>query len=64
MLIIHEVMGRNCGWLTAYTAKVYHDQLNNKNFVPKIGLSKKFDKMFTQFLFQKWKLIWEKKLID
>ena len=40
MLIIHEVMGRNCGWLTAYTAKLYHDQLNNKKFLPKIGLSK------------------------
>ena len=22
MLILHEVMGRDCGWLTAYTAKV------------------------------------------
>ena len=29
MLIIHEVMGRNCGWLTAYTAKVYHDNLKS-----------------------------------
>ncbi len=40
MLIIHEVMGRNCGWLTAYTAQVYRDRLNAMEFVPGIGLSK------------------------
>ena len=26
MLIIHECMGRDCGYLTAYTAKCYHDE--------------------------------------
>lgn len=40
MLIIHEVMGRNCGWLTAYTAKVYQERLNAMDFVPSLGLSK------------------------
>jgi pyrophosphate--fructose-6-phosphate 1-phosphotransferase len=40
MLIIHEVMGRNCGWLTAYTAQVYRERLAQKEFVPGIGLSK------------------------
>jgi pyrophosphate--fructose-6-phosphate 1-phosphotransferase len=40
MLIIHEVMGRNCGWLTAYTAKVYQERLNEMAFVPSLGLSK------------------------
>ena len=35
-LIIHEVMGRNCGWLTAYTAKVYRDRLKKRNFLPEI----------------------------
>jgi len=40
MLIIHEVMGRNCGWLTAYTAQVYRDRLAKMEFVPGIGLSK------------------------
>jgi pyrophosphate--fructose-6-phosphate 1-phosphotransferase len=40
MLIIHEVMGRNCGWLTAYTAQVYRDRLAEMEFVPGIGLSK------------------------
>jgi diphosphate-dependent phosphofructokinase len=29
MLIVHEVMGRNCGWLTAYTAKIYRDRLTD-----------------------------------
>ena len=40
MLIMHEVMGRNCGWLTAYTAKAYQDDLNKLDFLPQIGLSK------------------------
>ena len=35
-LIIHEVMGRNCGWLTAYTAKQYHERLKKRNFLPEI----------------------------
>lgn len=40
MLIIHEVMGRNCGWLTGYTAKVYHENLEELDFLPQVGLSK------------------------
>jgi len=40
MLIIHEVMGRNCGWLTAYTAKVYHERLEALDFLPQVGLSR------------------------
>ncbi len=40
MLIIHEVMGRNCGWLTGYTAKVYHETLEELDFLPQMGLSK------------------------
>ena len=39
-LIIHEVMGRNCGWLTAYTAKEYHERLNEKIFLPEILIEK------------------------
>ena len=35
-LIIHEVMGRNCGWLTAYTAKEYHDRLKKRDFLPEL----------------------------
>ncbi len=41
MLIIHEVMGRNCGWLTTYTAKTYRERLQKLDFLPQIGLSKK-----------------------
>lgn len=39
MLIIHEVMGRNCGWLTAATAVAYHDLIAKMPFVPELGLS-------------------------
>ena len=40
-LIIHEVMGRNCGWLTAYSANFYQKEiLKNMNFISHIGLSK------------------------
>jgi pyrophosphate--fructose-6-phosphate 1-phosphotransferase len=40
MLIVHEVMGRNCGWLTAATARVYRDMLENDDFLPELGLSR------------------------
>jgi pyrophosphate--fructose-6-phosphate 1-phosphotransferase len=40
MLIIHEVMGRNCGWLTAYTAKVYRERLNHPDFLPGFNLAR------------------------
>jgi len=39
MLIIHEVMGRNCGWLTAYTARIYSEYLHELDFLPEMGLS-------------------------
>ena len=32
MLIVHEVMGRNCGWLTAATAKAHHDWVQQQEF--------------------------------
>lgn len=40
MLIIHEVMGRNCGWLTAATARSYRSRLAALDVVPEIGLSR------------------------
>ena len=40
MLIVHEVMGRNCGWLTAATAVEYRKLLDGMSFVPGIGLSR------------------------
>ena len=39
MLIIHEVMGRNCGWLTAATAAKYREILKSEKFIPELGLS-------------------------
>jgi hypothetical protein len=39
MLIVHEVMGRNCGWLTAETARRYHQCLAEQQFVEGIGLN-------------------------
>ena len=39
MLIVHEVMGRNCGWLTAATARKYRDWLTEQTWVPGIGLT-------------------------
>jgi diphosphate-dependent phosphofructokinase len=39
-LIVHEVMGRNCGWLTAATAAAYRKWLAEQEFLPEIGLSK------------------------
>jgi pyrophosphate--fructose-6-phosphate 1-phosphotransferase len=39
-LIIHEVMGRHCGWLTAATALAYRKRLAKMDFIPKIGLVK------------------------
>ncbi len=40
MLIIHEVMGRNCGWLTAATARAYRQLLDTEDFVPGLGLAR------------------------
>lgn len=39
MLVIHEVMGRSCGYLTARTAYAYQQLLKKKDFVPSFGLS-------------------------
>jgi pyrophosphate--fructose-6-phosphate 1-phosphotransferase len=41
MLIIHEVMGRNCGWLTAATARAYRKLLDNCLWVPELGLDRR-----------------------
>jgi diphosphate-dependent phosphofructokinase len=39
MLIIHEVMGRGCGWLTAAAAAQYQEWHAGRQWVPSIGLS-------------------------
>ncbi len=40
MLIVHEVMGRHCGWLTAATAQEYRAWLDTQQWLPEIGLSR------------------------
>lgn len=40
MLIVHEVMGRNCGWLTAATAAAYRGLLGQQEFLPELGLGR------------------------
>ena len=42
MLIVHEVMGRNCGWLTAFAAIYYHKMISRKSmpFLPAFGLTR------------------------
>ena len=41
ILIVHEVMGRNCGWLTAATARKYREWLSTAEWLPEIGLDAK-----------------------
>ena len=38
-LIIHEVMGRHCGWLTAATAQAYRERLQGWEFFPEMQLA-------------------------
>ena len=40
MLIVHEVMGRSCGWLTAATAVAYRKLLDTMQWLPELGLSR------------------------
>ncbi len=40
MLIVHEVMGRECGWMTAASAMKYRQWLATCEWVPGIGLTK------------------------
>lgn len=38
MFIVHEVMGRDCGWLTAATADAYMKNLAKRPMVPGLGV--------------------------
>ena len=38
-LIVHEVMGRNCGWLTYKTAQYYRKMLKRTRFLPEFNLT-------------------------
>jgi len=40
MLIVHEVMGRHCGWLTAAAARDYRGWLEQQEWNPSLGLQR------------------------
>ncbi len=40
MLIVHEVMGRHCGWLTAATAVAYRKLLDDQEWLPEFGAAR------------------------
>ncbi len=39
MLIIHEIMGRHCGWLAAETTRKYMDWVDDQEWAPSLGLT-------------------------
>ena len=39
-LVIHEVMGRHCGWLTAATARAWRERLDRLEFLPEFNLER------------------------
>lgn len=40
MLIVHEVMGRHCGWLTAATATSYRSLLDSQEWLSEFGVDR------------------------
>jgi pyrophosphate--fructose-6-phosphate 1-phosphotransferase len=50
MLIVHEVMGRNCGWLTAATALEYRKLLDKQEWLPELGLSRESYEVHAVFI--------------
>lgn len=50
MLIIHEVMGRHCGWLTAATARAYRKLLDNCEWLPALGLDRRCFEIHAVFI--------------
>jgi len=50
MLIVHEVMGRHCGWLTAAAAADYRAWLDTQEWNPGIGLSRERWEVHAVFL--------------
>lgn len=39
-LIIHEIMGRHCGWLAAATTAEYHKRLEDYEWLPELGIDR------------------------
>ncbi|MEI6620585.1 MAG: pyrophosphate--fructose-6-phosphate 1-phosphotransferase [Actinomycetes bacterium] len=40
-LIIHEVMGRSCGWLTGATTAKYREWLDSRPWLPELGMDRR-----------------------
>lgn len=40
MLIVHEIMGRHCGWLTAATSAAYRRWLDRQEWLPEFGVDR------------------------
>jgi pyrophosphate--fructose-6-phosphate 1-phosphotransferase len=39
-LVVHEIMGRHCGWLTAATARDWRKRLDHIAFIPELNLAR------------------------
>lgn len=50
MLIVHEVMGRNCGWLTAATAVAYRKLLDKNHYLPEFGLTREREEVHAVYV--------------
>ncbi len=50
MLIVHEVMGRNCGWLTAATAQSYRELLDASHYLPEFGLTREREEVHAVYV--------------
>lgn len=50
MLIVHEVMGRNCGWLTAATAAAYRKLLDKNHYLPEFGLTREREEIHAVYV--------------
>ncbi len=49
-LIVHEVMGRHCGWLTAATARAYRRMLDEHQWVDEFGVPRENREVHAVFL--------------
>ena len=50
MLIVHEVMGRNCGYLTAATAAAYRKLLDKQHWLPDFGLTREREEIHAVYV--------------
>ena len=56
MLIIHEVMGRNCGWLTAAQPRKYRELAADQQWLPsEFGLDAASDGTSTRSTCRRWR---------